>query len=133
MNHKQMRIEPLKQECHWINFKMNTPGSSHMGGVWEQQMRSVHAVLFSVLSSNPMRLDEESLKCYYNKIFIFYFADVFLKNVKYRCKLRKITMNRVRLNFFYLDITLQKSQKLVCHCFVRKPRFRCILHQRCVL
>ena len=42
-------------------------------------------------------------------------------------------MNRVRLNFFCLDITLQKSQKLVRHCFVRKPRVRYILHQRCVL
>ena len=57
-----------------------------------------------------------------------FFLTVFLKNVKYRCKLREITMNRVRLNIFCLDITLQKSQKL--HCFVRKPRVRCILHQR---
>ena len=39
-------------------------------------------------------------------------------------------MKRVRLNIFCLDITLQKSQKLVRHCFVRKPRVRCILHQR---
>ena len=39
-------------------------------------------------------------------------------------------MNRVRLNIFCLDITLQKSQKLVRHCFVRKPRVRRILHQR---
>ena len=62
--------------------------------------------------------------------FSFFFPTVFLKNVKYRCKLREITMNRVRLNFFCLDIILQKSQKLVRHCFVRKPRVRCILHQR---
>ena len=62
--------------------------------------------------------------------FHFFFPTVFLKNVKYRCKLREITMNRVRLNIFRLDITLQKSQKLARHCFVRKPRVRCILHQR---
>lgn len=67
------------------------------------------------------------LKCYYDEIFIFFFQPFFSKNVKYRCKLREITMNRVRLNFFCLDITLQKSQKLVRHCFVRKPRVRCIL------
>ena len=42
-------------------------------------------------------------------------------------------MNRVRLNIFCLDITLQKPQKLVRHCFVRKPRVRCILHQRVCL
>ena len=62
--------------------------------------------------------------------FHFSFPTIFLKNVKYRCKLREITMNRVRLNIFCLVITLQKSQKLVRHCFVRKPRVRCILHQR---
>ena len=65
--------------------------------------------------------------------FHIFFPTVFLKNVKYRCKLREITMNRVRLNFFCLDITLQKSQKLVSHCFVRKPRVRCIVQQRFVL
>ena len=73
-----------------------------------------------------------TLKCYYDEIFIF-FSTVFLKNVKCRCKLREITMNRVRLNFFCLDITLQKSRKLVRHYFVRKPRVRCILQQRFVL
>ena len=56
----------------------------------------------------------------------FFFPTVSLKNVKYRCKLREITMNRVQLNIFCLNITLQKSQKLVRHCLVRKPRFRCI-------
>ena len=49
----------------------------------------------------------------------FFFPTFFLKNVKYRCKLREITMNGIRLNIFCLDITLQKSQKLVRHCFVR--------------
>ena len=70
------------------------------------------------------------LKVLLRRNFHFFFRTVFLKNVKYRCKLREITMNRVRLNIFCLDITLQKSQKLVRHCFVRKPRVRCILHQR---
>ena len=65
--------------------------------------------------------------------FHIFFPTVFLKNVKYRCKLREITMNRVRRNFFCRDITLQKSQKLVRHYFVRKPRVRCILQQRFVL
>ena len=70
------------------------------------------------------------IKVLLRRNFHFFFPTVFLKNVKYGCKLREITMNRVRLNIFCLDITLQKSQKLVRHCFVRKPRVRCILHQR---
>ena len=73
---------------------------------------------------------EQRLKVLLRRNFIIFFPTFFLKNVKYRCKLREITMNRVRLNIFCLDITLQKSQKLVRHCFVRKPRVRCIFHQR---
>jgi hypothetical protein len=29
-----------KQQCDVIDFKMNVPGSSHMGGVWERQIRT---------------------------------------------------------------------------------------------
>ena len=62
MNYDHIRTELLKQECDLINLKMNTPGSSHMGGVWERQIRSVRAILSSLLLSNPTRLDDESLR-----------------------------------------------------------------------
>ena len=65
------------------------------------------------------RLEGYFVKVLLRRNFHFFFPTVFLKNVKYRSKLREITMNRVRLNIFCLDITLQKSQKLVRHCFVR--------------
>ena len=64
MNHDRIRSELLKQKCDWIIFKMNTPGASHMGGVWERQIRSVRAVLSSLLSRNPTRLDDESLRTF---------------------------------------------------------------------
>ena len=64
MNNNHIRIELLKQACNWINFKMNTPGSRHMGGVWERQIRSVCVVLSFLLSSNPTRLDNESLRTF---------------------------------------------------------------------
>lgn len=54
----------IKTRVPLDQFKMNTPGSSHMGGVWEQQLRSVHAVLFSVLPSNPVILNDESLRAF---------------------------------------------------------------------
>lgn len=54
----------IKTRVPLDQFKKNTPGSSHMGGVWEQQMRSVHAVLFSVPWSNPVRLKDESLRAF---------------------------------------------------------------------
>ena len=75
----------------------------------------------------------QTIKVLLRRNFHIFFPAVFLNNVKYRCKLREITMNRVRLNFFCRDITLQKSQKLLRHCFVRKPRVRCILKKGFVL
>ena len=83
-----------------------------------------------LLPQSSLTCCRKTIKVLLRRNFHVFFATVFLKNVKYRCKLREITMNRVRLNIFCLDITLQKSQKLVRHCFVHKPRVRCILHQR---
>ena len=41
---------------------MNVPAASHMGGVWERQIRTVHAVLSSLLINNSAQLDDESLR-----------------------------------------------------------------------
>ena len=41
---------------------MNVPAASHMGGVWERPIRSVRAVLASVLTSNGEQLDDELLR-----------------------------------------------------------------------
>ena len=35
----------LDRGCDWFEFKMNSPSASHMGGVWERQIRSVRAIL----------------------------------------------------------------------------------------
>jgi len=40
---------------------MNVPSASHMGGVWERQIRSVRNVLSALLESNGSQLDDESL------------------------------------------------------------------------
>ena len=66
MNHDCIRTELLKQECDWINFKMNTPGASHMGGVWERQIRSVRGEslrtfmceAISIINSRPLTVDQ---------------------------------------------------------------------------
>ena len=42
----------------WIR---NPPAASHMGGVWERQIRSARAILSSLLSTHGKSLDEESL------------------------------------------------------------------------
>ena len=45
----QIKEKLLKNNCNWITFKMNVPSPSHMGGVWERQIRTVQSVLSSVL------------------------------------------------------------------------------------
>ena len=62
MNEDKVREELLKSKCDWISFKMNMPAASHMGGVWERQIRTVRAVLSSLLVSNGAQLDDESLR-----------------------------------------------------------------------
>ena len=41
---------------------MNVPNASHMGGVWERQIRSVRSVLDVLLKNHGQQLDEESLR-----------------------------------------------------------------------
>ncbi|XP_013402959.1 uncharacterized protein LOC106168462 [Lingula anatina] len=46
----------LKREIDW---KFNPPGASHMGGVWERQIRSVRSVLAGIMKQQTM--DDENL------------------------------------------------------------------------
>ncbi|XP_068697432.1 uncharacterized protein [Montipora foliosa] len=62
MDEHRIRNELLKSKCDWIKFKMNVPAASHMGGVWERQIRTVRAVLSSLLIKNGAQLDDESLR-----------------------------------------------------------------------
>ena len=100
-----------------------TPKSPIASAAYAIESEMVKNCLFWGWSSINMRKTIEILalweliKVLLPRNFHIFFPTVFLKNVKYRCKLREITMNSVRLYIFCLDITLQKSQKLVRHCF----------------
>ena len=48
MNHSQLQHHLSNQGCDYITFKHNTPLASHMGGVWEWQIRTVRNVLTSL-------------------------------------------------------------------------------------
>ena len=52
----------LESNCDWFEFKMNPPSASHMGGVWERQIRSARNVLASLLQSAGEQSDDESLR-----------------------------------------------------------------------
>ena len=44
-----------------VSFIFNPPASSHMGGVWERQIRTIRNVLRSILDQSASRLDTSSL------------------------------------------------------------------------
>ena len=62
MDQEKIRTKLLEELCDWISFKMNVPAASHMGGVWEHQIRSARNVLSSLLQKNGRQLDDESLR-----------------------------------------------------------------------
>ena len=62
MNHEKIQRELLKDNCDWFAWKMNVPHASHMGGVWERQIRTVRSVLTGLLQSHGSQLDDESLR-----------------------------------------------------------------------
>ena len=62
MDHGKVRDFLLTKNCDWIVFERNPPLSSHMGGVWERQIRSVRSILASLLRTHAARLNGESLR-----------------------------------------------------------------------
>jgi len=62
MNNSKIQSELLKDECDWIDFTMNIPHASHMGGVWERMIRSARNALSAVLINHGVRLDDELLR-----------------------------------------------------------------------
>ena len=62
LNHDWIRAELLRENCDWIDFRMNVPSASHMGGVWEPQIRSVHSVLTALWQDNGLQQKDEALR-----------------------------------------------------------------------
>ena len=57
------RVEEHLQE-QGCTFKFNPPHASHMGGVWERQIRSVRRILSRLLDQSGTNLDDESLRTF---------------------------------------------------------------------
>ena len=43
-----------------MRWDFNTPTASHMGGVWERQIRSCRSILLSLLKNHSQSLNDES-------------------------------------------------------------------------
>ena len=61
MDQGKIKTELLKRNCDWIEFNFNAPAASHMGEVWERQIKSVRSVLSALLEKNGTQLNDEAL------------------------------------------------------------------------
>ncbi|XP_067369271.1 uncharacterized protein [Channa argus] len=59
---KDLNQEQLK--TYGCEFITNIPSSSHMGGVWERQIRTIRSVLTAILDQSAKRLDSASLRTF---------------------------------------------------------------------
>lgn len=64
LDENKIRNELQQHECDWFTFRMNPPSASHMGGVWERQIRSVRNVLNALLDKNGTQLNDEALRTF---------------------------------------------------------------------
>ena len=58
----QIRQYLVCGNCDFVEFKMNVPSASHMGGIWERQIRTVRNILPTLLAKLGTQLDDESLR-----------------------------------------------------------------------
>ena len=52
----------LSKGCDYVEFKFNVPSASHMGGVWERQIRTVRNVLNALMQQVSGQLNDDSLR-----------------------------------------------------------------------
>ena len=64
MDHGKIKKMLLEKNCDWITWEHNPPHASHMGGVWERMIRSVHSILNNLLKDCPRSLDDEILNTF---------------------------------------------------------------------
>ena len=61
MNHQQIQHFLTNTGADWVIWSRNVPAASHMGGVWEGQIRSARSILASLLKRHGTCLEDESL------------------------------------------------------------------------
>ena len=57
-------MDQEKVKAHGCEFLLNPPAASHMGGIWERQIRTIRSVLTAVLDQSAQRLDTASLRTF---------------------------------------------------------------------
>ncbi len=64
LDQKRVHEFLLEKNCDYFEWKMNVPNASHMGGVWERQIRTVRSVLSSLMNESGSQLNDEALRTF---------------------------------------------------------------------
>lgn len=64
LDHDKIQRELMKNNCDCLIFKLNVPQASHMGGVWERQIRTARSILANMLTEHGGILSDESLRTF---------------------------------------------------------------------
>ena len=62
MDHTNIQVFLQSNNADSIKWKINPPAASHMGGIWEHQIRSARGIMASLLQTHAHILNEESLQ-----------------------------------------------------------------------
>ena len=62
MDQEQIRQHLLKSGIDWVKWEKNSPGASHMVGIWERQIRLARTILEALLKTHGSSLNEENLR-----------------------------------------------------------------------
>ena len=62
MEHQNIQHSLENLGSDYITWHRNPPSASHIGGVWERQIRSSRSILMSLLATHGRSLNDESLR-----------------------------------------------------------------------
>ena len=96
MDHKKIETFLNNKGCDDIEFKMNVPSASHMGGVRERQIRLARFILLVIIEQSGTQLDDESLRTFlYETASIINSRPLTVDNLSDPMSLRPLTPNHI--------------------------------------
>lgn len=62
MDHGKISSFLQENGSDWVTWERNPPAASHMGGVWERQIKSARSILAALINTHGRSLNDESLQ-----------------------------------------------------------------------